>query len=115
MIRALTSVVIGAPCWLTKPLLLIEIVLWLALASCVQQSPALRTPQDQMEAVRECDRMIFGDTNAERVKSGYVYDMFAERWLIDERADEITKCLFQRHGWTASVLPDGRRAAQLPR
>jgi hypothetical protein len=57
MIRTVSFVAIGALCWPTKRLLLIEIVLLLALASCVQQSPSLKTPKDEMEAVQECDRI----------------------------------------------------------
>jgi hypothetical protein len=94
-------------------LMRLAIIFLLSLASCAQQS-RLNPPEDEREAIRECDRVVFGETNEKRIKSGYVYDTLFKRWLIDERADEISACLVERHGWTAAILPDGRRVGQVP-
>jgi hypothetical protein len=71
-------------------LMRLAIIFLLSLASCAQQS-RLNPPEDEREAIRECDRVVFGETNEKRMKSGYVYDTLFKRWLIDERADEIVR------------------------
>ena len=96
------------------------IVIWaifvLVLPCCAQESAPLGRPAGEFEAVSKCDRIVFGEQNAEkRTKSEYVYDTLYKRWLLAEnRADEMTRCLAERHGWSASLLPDGRRAAKAP-
>ena len=97
-------------------LLFFLVTVLLALTSCGSQSIALSRPADEFEAIRECDRNLVGEHDAEkRTKSDYVYDTLGRRWLIaHDRADEIIRCLVEQHGWVASIVPDGRPAVEAP-
>ena len=72
------------------------------------QARRLSRPADEFEAIRECDRNLVGEEDAEkRTKSDYVYDTLGRRWLIaHDRADEIIRCLVEQHGWVASIVPE---------
>ena len=96
--------------------LFLWVTVLLALTSCAPQSIALSRPADEFEAIRECDRNLVGEHDAEkRTKSDYVYDTLGRRWLIaHDRADEIIRCLVEQHGWVASIVPDGRPAVEAP-
>ena len=53
--------------------------------------------QAEFEALAECQRSVLG---ADKKIQSLIYDALYGRWLIiDERADEIIRCLIERHSW----------------
>ena len=93
------------------------VVLSFAWLSCTQQPPGWSyTPtQAELSALVECEESVLGATQKNAIRSG-IYDHVYGRWLIqDKKAEEIIRCLVERHGWSALSGPDGRRGAQAPR
>jgi hypothetical protein len=86
--------------------------------SCAQQAPTgLYTPSEaEVVVLVKCERTVLGEMGADkRIRSG-IYDILYGQWLIvGERADEIIRCLVERHGWIGLSAPDGRRGARAPR
>ncbi len=98
--------------------------IWTALSfaslSCAQPSlqGSYTPPQVEVVALAECEQTVLGKMGADRPiapRSG-IYDTVYGQWLIvGERADEIIRCLVERHGWVGLRAPDGRRGARAPR
>ncbi len=95
-------------------------VLSLASLSCAQSSlqGSYTPPQVEVVALAECEQAVLGGMGADKAtatRSG-IYDTVYGQWLIvGERADEIIRCLVERHGWIGLRAPDGRRGARAPR
>jgi hypothetical protein len=90
-------------------------ILSVASLSYAQPSPQgpYKPSQAEFDALAECQRTVLGADK--RIRS-LTYDILYGQWLIvDERADEIIRCLVETHGWIGLSAPDGLRGARPPR
>src|SRR5262245_24803237 len=79
--------------------LLVRFLLRLVFLRSAATSGLIRAVEGGDQLV-ECEQSILGELSPDKgIRSG-IYDLVYGQWLIkSERADEIIRCLVEKHGW----------------